>query len=373
MARKYSLTFLLLVLFICTVAVRANAGPSLQEQIDELKERLEINEARLDEGESGLDGLMEVGGYADMGFLATDKAGDNNRFRVHSLNLQFKKKFNDTWSFFSEIEFEGAPVLDSAEGRDDGSIAIESMVLQASVNQQLNFRGGRYLTPAGIWNVDHYSPFVATMALPEHIHKIFPNVMDGAQVLGSYDVGQTLIDYVLYAGNGLDEPGMNDSNENKAVGTRVKFTFHSLNGLELGLSGFKGKDKQTSTQKYDRDSLGVDLKFHINKLKFQGEYARASIDDQISPSATDFDRTGYYGQFIYDMKKKISLVYRYDWYEADDTDSTSKIRTNTAAINYHFTPSVVGKLENHWKDPSSGENYIQTIASVSIYFGKIGQ
>ncbi len=373
MARKYSITFLLLVLFICTVAGTANAGSSLQDQIDELKERLEVNEARLDEGEFNLDSLMEIGGYADMGYMATDKAGENNKFRVHSLNLQFKKQVSDTWSFFSEIEFEDAPIIEISEGKDDGKIAIESLVIQAAVNQQLIFRAGRYLTPAGIWNVDHYSPFVATMAVPEHIKKIFPNVVDGLQVFGSQDVGNTLVSYAVYAGNGIDEPGNSDSNENKAVGTRVKFTFHSLNGLELGLSGFTGKDKQTATQKYDRDSLGADVKFHLNKFKFQGEYARASIDDQISPSAIDFDRTGFYGQLIYDIKEKVSLVYRYDWYEANDTDSTSKLRTNTVALNYHFTPSVVGKLENHWRDPSSGANYNQITASVSIYFGKIGQ
>jgi len=371
MTKKYGITFLLLALFICTVVGTANAGSSLQEQIDELKERLEINEARIDEGEYNFSDLMEVGGYADLGYLATDKAGENNKFRVHSLNLQFKKNISETWSFFSEVEFEGGTVIEPEEGREEGGIAIESLVIQAAISEQLNFRAGRNLTPAGIWNVDHYSPFVATMALPAHIKKIFPSVVDGVQVYGSREIGKTPVDYALYVGNGIDEPGMSDSNENKVVGARVKF--HLLNSLELGFSGLTGKDKQTATQKYDRDSLGVDLKFHINKFKFQGEYARAVIDDQISPTAIDFDRTGFYGQAVYDIGKKVSLVYRYDWYEADDTDDTSKIRTNTVAINYHFSPSVVGKLENHWKDPSSGENYMQAIASIAIYFGKIGK
>jgi len=371
MARKYGIPFLLLALFIFIVAGTASAAQSLQDQIDELKDRLEINEARIDEGEHNFSNLIEVGGYADMGYLATDKPGENNRFRVHSLNLQIKKKIDETWSFFSEIEFEGGPIIDPDEGREEGGISIESLVIQAAVNDQFNFRAGRNLTPAGIWNVNHYSPFVATMALPEHIHKIFPNVVDGVQVYGSHELGSTPVDYAVYAGNGTDEPGMNDSNENKLVGARVKF--HLPGAIELGFSGLTGKDKQTATQKYDRDSYGVDLKFHLNKFSFQGEYARAVIDDQISPTATDFDRIGFYGQGIYDIGRKVALVYRYDWYEADDTDKTSKIRTNTVAINYHFSPAVVGKLENHWKDPSSGENYIQTIASVAIYFGKIGK
>lgn len=371
MSKKYIFKLMLSVLFICTLAGSATAAQSLQEQINELKERLEINDARIDEGESNFGDLMNIGGYVDFEYIATDKAGETNEFRSHHLSLIFSKEIDKTWSFFAEVEFEDAPFIE-LENHRDGKLFIEVMTLQASLSQQLNFRAGRYLTPAGLWNVDHYPPFVTTQERPKHIRKIFPQIMDGLQAFGSRDIGNTLVDYALYVGNGTDEPGKNDTNENKAVGARVKFKFHSLAGVELGLSGFTGKDKQTSTQKYDRESFGADLKFRIKKLKFQGEYAKAAIDDQISPTATDFDREGYYGQAIYDIKK-LSLVYRYDWYQADDTDSTSKTRTNTAAINYHFTPSVVGKLENHWVDPSSGENYMKAIASVAIFLGKAGR
>lgn len=358
--------YMLLALFF--LAAGPLTGSVTAGELDRLRERIEINEARLEDIEDGDSNFMDISGYVDTEYIFTDRAADTSHFRLHHLSLQFSKDLSEKWSFFSEIEFEdgaffeakndGTTDLDKAEG----AILIETMYVDMELNEYLNLRIGRYLDPAGIWNVDHYVPFVTTQDRPKHIRKIFPKYLDGLQAFGSRPVGANhLSEYKLYVGNGSGESGKLDTNENKTVGASVNLKFLSLYDLDIGLSYLTGKDSSN----VDIDAIGFDAKFRIKDFSFQTEYGHA--DRTADSTNVETERSGWYAQGVYDIKQ-VSLVYRYDTYK-DTEPGEPDTDTNTVAFNYHFTPKIVGKVENHFIAPDNTGKYYKGIVSIAVFLG----
>ncbi|MBI4745864.1 MAG: hypothetical protein HY786_04820, partial [Deltaproteobacteria bacterium] len=346
----------------------AEEADELMREVEGLKERLNAIEssgkrtdtkgrALIDELEQKIDNFIDIGGYMDMEYIASDKSNFKDGFRVHHFSLLIKKQVAEGWSIFSELEFEDAPYFEDV--KKEGKIFVENMYGDAEITDYLTFRFGRYLAPAGIWNIDHYPPFVPTQERPQHIRKIFPQYVDGVQFFGGMNSGALSYNYSLYTGNGFSEAGSGDSNESKDVGARIVFKLPYLTDLEAGVSGYTGKDKDKDDT--EREAYGGDLKFSINSLKIQGEYAAAGL----KKGSAKYYRTGWYTQFIYDIGSS-SFIYRYDWYEEDSRKSETTV--NVFAYNYHFTPEIVGKLEYHLFDEPA-EDYYKAIGSIAIYFG----
>lgn len=361
----------LFVACLAAVLMSIGAGPLHAEErksADSIAERVSVIEAEREDLLDRLNKLVEVSGYVDGEFVMSDQAGKNNQFRLHHLSLFFKKQVTEQWRFFSEIEFEDAPFLEASDGvldgGSDGKLFVEVMTIEYLYNPRLNAAMGRFLTPAGIWSIEHYPPFAATQERPLHIRNIFPQVTDGLQVNGAANLGDTVATYYLYAGNGEGNAGSGDNNEDKSMGARVKFKLPLLTKLELGLSGFS----DTNSSDTEKIAYGADISAQWRNIRFQGEYALGDYD---SAAGTDYQRSGYYGQFIYGLGN-LDLIYRYDWYEPSDEADDDQKTVNTAAINYHFTPSVTGKVEHHFispEDPSS-EDYTKTIFTIAIYLGE---
>ncbi len=355
-----------LLLIFCFLATWSLADMAAAGELDDLRQRIEINEARLDDNEGNLTDDMHISGYIDTEYIVTDSPADTDHFRLHHLSLQFSKKHAEKWSFFSVVEFEdGAFYEGSGDGttldKAEGAILIETMYVDAEINDYLNLRIGRYLDPACIWNVDHYVPFVTTQDRPQHIRKIFPKWLDGGQLFGSRPVGANhLAEYKLYVGNGSGDDGKTDNNENKTVGASVNLKFLSLYDLDVGVSYLTGKD---STH-VETDAIGFDAKFRIKDFSFQTEYGRADRKADITNVETK--RSGWYAQGVYDIKQ-VSLVYRYDTYK--DTAGTTDKDINTLALNYHFTPKIVGKLEAHKIEPNGQRGYHRGILSIAVFLG----
>ncbi|MDX1763464.1 MAG: porin [bacterium] len=357
-------TFILIMFMACCLSpatpLFANEVDDLKRDLERIQNRLEVLEAEDEQKTHALSDLMEIAGYGDGEFKMTDRKGKNNEFRVHHLSLFFMKRIGDRWRMFSEIEYEDGPNT----AKNEGKIFVEVFTLEYYLNQYLNFRLGRFLTPGGIWNVDHYPPFVLTQERPQHIRKIFPQLNDGLQVLGSTHAANVTTDYIFYVSNGQGNTGHGDDNEDKALGARLKFGLPFLSRAEIGTSYYR----EEQNDKTDFKALGADLLLSWKNMRLQAEYAKGFFD----PAAGKGDhRTGYYGQLEYDLKKW-TLGYRYDWYDPSRNTDSDRKTINTLALNYHFTPYVVGKAEHHFVDPQdkAADSYNLTLLSIAIYLGK---
>jgi hypothetical protein len=359
---KLFLHFIVTALFLFSpMILMADETGVLKKEINELKARLDLLEAEDENLLHSVSDLVNISGYADGEFIMTDEKGMNNEFRVHHLSIFLKKQIAEKWRVFSEIEFEDAPNTEE----DEGTIFVEVFTIDYNHNPYINFRLGRFLTPGGIWNVDHYPPFVLTQEQPQHIREIFPQLNDGLQFYGSANVADVVADYILYASNGqgTNTTAGGDGNEDKAVGTRLKFKFPFLSKIETGFSYYT-EEKDT---KEDLRAAGADLLLQWKNLKLQGEYAKGFLDPA---SGSIYQTIGYYGQLEY-LYNNWTLGYRYDWYDPKTTVDNDRKTINTIALNYHFTPYVVGKIEHHFVDPQASaiDNYTKTLLSVAVYLG----
>lgn len=144
-----------------------------------------------------------------------------------------------------------------------GSFSLERAWMELQISQYANIRAGKFVTPAGVWNVDHGSPVILTVKQPYQtsIVSIFPKSQYGLMETGRVFLGDADMDYKIYLSSGrLFNP---DNSVNKidfedakdiAVGGNLSFALPVSNGLKLGFSAFTGKLRsQSSVRNVDVD------------------------------------------------------------------------------------------------------------------------
>lgn len=360
------------VVFCFPATATGETAEELKEQIKALEKRLEkveatseISAAWFEDINSRLKDEVEITGYIDAEIDLTDQKGANNDFRSRHFSVLIGKKINEQWRIFTETEYENAPIINPDDNsQSSGTILLEQVYIERLFMPEIKIRAGRFLTPAGIWLINRYSPFTPTQTKPQHIQKIFPQFLDGALAYGSFNLSDDLISYHIYAANGEGNSGGNDSNQDKALGGRLDLFFPAFYKMKLGVSVLSDKlnDGANMTAK------GVDLQFKADRLRFQGEYAVADFSADNSGQSRKSE--GYYVQAQYDIEK-FTIVYRYDYYAPDNSTDLDKVTVNTGGLNYHWTPYIVSKIENNSYVYTSGAgtpDYTEWILSVAIMF-----
>lgn len=351
----------------------------LEDRITQLEEEALIATEGVYELSTDNDNRMKISGYVDTEYHM--HTNDNvDRFRLHHMSLFFEKNLGDKWRFFSEIEYEDGPKLegDGTTMTDtQGKIFLESVHMTYAWRQEANVRFGRMFTPAGIWNVDHYPAFVPTQERPQHIRKMFPQIVDGLQVFGTAAMGSSFVSYDLYTGNGNGNTGKGDQNEDKALGARLSVVLPVLDHFELGTS-YYSDDKDSSKGAGDEEFIatGFHAKIKTGPVTLQYEQAAGAWDAD--------ERKGYYAQLTYDWDKYTFGV-RNDFYDKDaadtvDSDSAtagvqvvdkSGVTYNSLFVNYHVNKAVTLKVEYHAVDleDTTKQDFGKTIFSVVGYLG----
>ncbi|HAO93710.1 MAG: hypothetical protein A2X99_07480 [Deltaproteobacteria bacterium GWB2_55_19] len=343
----------------------------LRKENEGLQGRIDALEAEDEEARHGLgllSNLVEVSGYADVEYTFTDQEGEGSGFRVHNLSLFFTKDIQREWKLFTEVEFEDAPRIESEKAADtvkssQGTIFIEQLYIEYHPKLSWDIRLGRFLTPAGVWSIYHYPPYVPTQTSPIIYKVIFPKVSDGIQFKGSFTLRDSSIDTHLYVANGSGNPGALDRNEGKGIGARVNADL--LTGLSAGLSYFGERDNEGTLKM----SYGAHVLCNGSALRLQAEY---QIRSNETDAASGFDDSGWYAQAEYDIGKW-TLAARYDWYDPSSESPDDLWTRATAAVNYRFAHNVVGKIEvnRNWFDGLPTEDYSQAILGVAVAIGDL--
>lgn len=139
------------------------------------------------------------------------------------------------------------PVRDTSWGRDNLTTALYSTgsvrIIRAHATYQardwLGITAGKFVTPYGIWNVDH----APTVVLPAHVpymqvRQMMPLEQLGLQAFGRLFVGSsTYLDYNITLSNGragLVPTDIGDLDNNKAVGLGLGLSYDSADVLLKG-------------------------------------------------------------------------------------------------------------------------------------------
>lgn len=353
----------------------------VSERVENLEGSIELLEETNAELRTELDNKMQISGYVDVEYSRKKSEGSaaSHGFRMHHLSLFFRKKMSDKWRFFSEIEYEDAPKFDNEEGNKvdvltdlaggttsvydfsaaDGKIFVEAVNIDYLWKPQAIFRFGRFFTPAGLWSVDHYPPFVATQERPRHIRRIFPQLVDGAMVYGTLGMGKHYVNYDAFVGNGEGNNGHNDEDTGKAWGLKasVVLAVSTFSLLEVGGTGYYDSNYQGSDK--TKTAYGVHLKMKMADVAFQSEAAFAEFEDDSAET-----RKGYYAQISYEPNQW-SGGYRYDYYNVGN--STVDRVVNGFFVNYRVNTNLVVKVEHHLKTQDTKADEAKTIFSIVSY------
>ena len=142
-----------------------------------------------------------------------------------------------------------------------------------------NVRAGLFLTPYGIWNVDHGTPTRIMVSEPLFLAvQLIPSQLLGVEMFGTVQALPWTIGYHLHVSNGRTV-GQLDFSDSKAVGGRIFVSTRNPFGLKLGLSGFVGDSQDVLGAAGNRrmvmalteHAISGDLSLDIGALRIRTE------------------------------------------------------------------------------------------------------
>ncbi len=321
-------------------------------------------------------------------------------FVLGNVNLYLDARPSEQWRALSEVRFTTYPHGDFSIGqpgqgfqRTDttifdvnsasggfaparwGAIVLERAQLEWSGADWLNVRGGYWFTPYGIWNVDHGTPTLISLNVPQFVvFEAFPARQLGLDLYGTFHPGTWNVDYHAYISNGRT-PGQLDPTEDKMLGGRVALSRTQPFALALGASGFYGRysDKRARVVSYvptlyardevvayDEAGAGGDLAIDAGKLRVRSEFAlnrRVYDQGKQEPGwapGTFFPSRVFWGAYAlvaYDIGFAGFEPYVYGELDRNMLPTSQAILTPSVGLNVHFTPAAQLKLQySHSKE-----------------------
>ncbi len=221
-----------------------------------------------------------------------------------------------------------------------GGIQLERAWFDLFMMPQVNLRVGKFITPAGIWNVDHGSPIITPVSQPNQtsFFAIFPESQVGLMLYGANYFGDHELSYNLYTSAGrndtksiVGDPEVQETEKlsDLALGGHVSFAAEEIiDVLKVGASGYTGviRDETRVLENvatvdattggmlirqyyYDETNYslrefcyGLDLKVSHMNVNFQSEvnYRSVEVEEGSNPGkSTTF--LGYYFLLSYDV------------------------------------------------------------------------
>lgn len=195
-----------------------------------------------------------------------------------------------------------------------GGVTIERIHLTYTPFDWLGIIAGRFLTPYGIWNIDHGSPVVLPARIPNLVYRqLLPQAQTGLQLYGRvFPTDRIFFDYALTLSNGRGPTeALVDLDENKGLGLRLKLTYSGRNfTFFTGTYGYTGEytdikkrsvvqlnpdltqnrdaDKPLATQlipteAYREYAISYDISFELFGVLLQSEAVWRRVDYSIHP------------------------------------------------------------------------------------------
>lgn len=307
----------------------------------------------------------------DEGALAGMFLPDNPFFTIARFNLYMKSVLTESLSVLGELRFSFLPqgTIDTyeyegmpAEGipsqgifgnrftRVDtrvqdptttllfpqGGLTIERIHLTYSPADWFNILVGRYLTPFGIWNIDHGSPVVISSGLPYlMIRELVPPAQTGLQLYGRlFPWDMVYFDYALTASNGRGPlESYIDLDDNKGVGLRLKLSYQGDDfTIAGGGYGYTGK---TSDSKDIIHIIGLSSQASEDRPILSETIPNDVCDEHILSSDILIEAFG--------LRLQAEYAYRYQDFSVNrPMESEYAILQTASPLDELFHPSEIG-------------------------------
>ncbi len=186
---------------------------------------------------------LQIRGFGDVDFSATDQQGATSGFNLGQLDLHMSSPLSRKVSYFGEMTFNAQPTGYTVE--------VERSIIRYDYNDYFKISFGRYHTPIGYWNTAfHHGAWLQTSISRPDMVKIggtfIPVHFVGFLAEGNIPSGGAGLSYSAGVGNGrgstISRPGdAGDNNDNRAWVANLYSRPVKLYGLQMGVSVYRDK------------------------------------------------------------------------------------------------------------------------------------
>lgn len=309
---------------------------------------------------------ITVAGYTQVRYQALEETGKIDGFDIRRARLDVKGTISPYWAYRVQFDLAGSPKLIDAYA-------------ELKLNDYFNFTIGQAKIPFSLENLASSNK----LELIDRSQAVEALVARGKDVGGNQngrDIGiqlggtilkvkdRPVIDYRLgvYNGSGINTA---DANEKKDFATRL--IVHPVAGLDISAALYNGSryiaEVKTGTvvttpaKNVDRNRYGFDLSYDYKNLGIRGEYLHGT--DELT------DREGYYIQGgYYFLEKKLQLLAKYDFYDANKSKADDASTWVVLGANYNFNANT--RLQfNYTIKQEEGTSIDNNYASIQFQIG----
>lgn len=296
---------------------------------------------------------IDIGGFLTQSLTVVKGDGSSDAsFNNTQFELLIGADITENLSLFvaqgflreADVDFSDptAPVFMNSAGRNPLIIAWANY----RHDDGLQVRTGRFVTPQGIINIEHFPPVLLDINQPQFLrpfsgNTIFPNFLDGVEVHGRFFVGengQDTLAYSVFSGNFVGS-----SSDDFISGGRVQYAFGD-SGFTLGGNVIHGSRTARpgplgsisivgsgSLSTNDYDAAGIDLLYDKGPILWKTEYF-------YSTEKGNEDREAFYTQPAYRINDQWIVFYRFDY--LDPGQGIEQSVENVIGVNYLPTSTV---------------------------------
>ena len=362
----------------------AAPAPAPEGAVKASADDIDLSSLGLDSAASSFDDKLNIYGFADVSWSALHLARkslilakDSRSFAVGNLNIYLAKNLTPKARVLGEVRFtflpnanqlaDGSYVSTLATDVNNanrpvqwGGVVIERLYVEYDLTEHLTLRAGHWLTPYGIWNIDHGSPAIVAVSRPYIIgEQFFPEHQTGLDLFGNYYKSGYKLNYHLTASNGRGPAEAQvDQDTDVAVGARLDV--ETPFGIKAGASYYYGRNTGfapspgAAEPTYLEAAYAGDLQYDRGGLHLQAEVAarerqyedgtRAPAVAGFAPDGRDF---GYYvlGSYRFDRFWSVTPFAYFEHYSPQDHFLFKKADAINAGLNFRPSPGFVLKLQ----------------------------
>lgn len=254
-----------------------------------------------------------LGGYSSAG-VDIPRDSTASAF-INEVSLILTWENESRFKFFGEFELEEPLKWNSHQGLTtrDAYLDLERFYLDYNLSEKLNLRAGRFLTPAGRWNLIHAAPLVWTSTRPIATRLLFPSSINGLMLYGSVPYQDYAFEYTFFT-EGLKDQIRDDNEIIYKHVNGARFTLNAPINIGLTLASFQEDRPLSPTYRM----FGLDFVTHIGNLELSGEgfYRNTNKGND--------GGSGAYLQSAYHMGNEWYWLTRLETFDHPDTGSAER-------------------------------------------------
>jgi len=294
---------------------------------------------------------LQIRGFGDVDFSATDQKGTNSGFNLGQLDLHLASALSRKVAYFGEITFNAQPTGYTVE--------VERSIIRYDYNDFFKISFGRYHTPIGYWNTAfHHGAWLQTTIIRPEMEKFggtfIPVHFVGFLAEGNIPSGGAGLSYNVGVGNGrgdiISRPGdAGDNNNNRAWVANLYSRPVKLYGLQLGASVYRDKVDAPNGLDYREWITSAHVVWTKESPEFLAEFFdvnhRSILTNAVTNSQAFYVQVGYRLPWL---GKSLKPYYRYEYIHtplSEQVFGNLDLSGSTLGLRYDITNYAAFKME----------------------------